>query len=192
MDNQDSVSFFTINAQMGVMSLLTALELSPAVCRATLPPDLPLHVCTPEDPLPHGEYGTSLFTAIAQFEARFRTNALAPNPVLSQEEFLAAVAVLQPRVTSALEQAQGEVQTLTPPVELQADQERLLQYLATILETSRSVSTAAVNQDMDKIRGYIRSIDPVFCEARESFSPSFMQLVRNHFQGPPGVCTDQL
>ena len=191
IDDQDPVAFSLAFWQQRTQAALVGLELSQEYCSAIvgyldIPP--PYRPCRSGEPLPGGEYGRQLAETLVRFDAEFMSRNIFFLPLLTDDEVIQALAVMQPGVIELVEETLDSVQKLEAPAEFQSGHAQLVQYLEDQLSAARSVPLAA--GERGGIREQLRRSDEVFCAARLQMPRAMWLFAGVHFWDWRGVCSE--
>ena len=191
-ENQDLTGFTVANARMGGTAGQMGLQLSDAVCRATEAPDFPFSLCDSSRTLPGGEYGVKLNVVLARFDVSLITSLFSIGLHHTDEDVLGALEVLQPERIALYSRTRDEISGISPPADLAAGHDQLIQYLESLLDIGRLQNSAVQAQDLDKYQEEGGRSRKLYCEARQEFASGKMrEIVRVHFVDVFGICGNQ-
>ena len=187
IDEVDPVHFVVSNLQLGFgeISAATVIGLSPPVLEIAFPGASQL-ATAPDPSILTDDYTGPLFTALREFRARFGQTGpdyLAFN--LGGEYAFDVVTRAAPGFIATVETALERVRSLTPPDEVRADHDLVVQYLEGVLQAQRDILAAVTDRDSAAIRGGMMESQAAFCDAGASISDALMPSVRVHFEGFP-------
>ena len=191
-ENQGMVGFTLAETRMAGTGGQMGLQLSDAVCRATVAPDFPFSLCDPDRSLPGGEYGAMLNAALARFDVSLITSLFQIGPHHTDEDVLGVLEVLQPERIELYSGIRDEISGFSPPADLAAGHDELIKYLETLLDIGRLQNSAVQAQDLDKYQEERGESRKLYCQARPDFASGEMrELVRVHFVDVFGICGSQ-
>ena len=135
----------------------------------------------------YGKYGEDLYAAFERYRRDFGPRVSVFYAALGPEERFASLRILQPQIIAAMDTAIEEIGTLTPPEELSADHDRLLQYFTEIRQTALDIDAAVEAEDTPLLLQHFGTSGVVFCNAAADLSDDFDPLIGFFF---PPQCDD--
>ena len=186
--DDDLARFVLLNGELGDVNSSVAPGFSMAFCEQT---DVGGELCGPAGPVPGGEYGASVNEALRRFEPRFRTGmgVFAFPLTLRPDERATVLATQGSTFGEQLREVRAQVGSLTPPVELRADHDRLVAYYDGFIDRLNKLIAATEAGDVEAAQNQFFGFQAQFCETRQSFSSSqFKELVGVHFRADPDAC----
>ncbi|MEE9198480.1 MAG: hypothetical protein V3U26_01645, partial [Dehalococcoidia bacterium] len=202
IEAEDLVSLVDINTKMDLIRSHLISQVSPSLCRVLLagladigeaPPDETTgsSICDTNESLPGGEYGVQLRSIMKEFQADFGPRVTGFIPALSPEELSTTLLNVQSEIETLLAETRDKVAALTPPSELSADHDRLIQYFEDTLNVAQAITQAAKETDIQRILQveFPRS-GQVLCDALNDLSPNVEPIVGFFFpvSNPPPFC----
>ena len=185
--DDDMARFVLLNGELGQVNFAGAPGFSAAFCENAFPD---AGLCGPAGPVSNGEYGASVNEALRRFEPGFRTGTgvFAFPFTLRPEELATVLATQAPILGEQLREVRAQVESLTPPVELRADHDRLVAYYDGFIDRLNKLTAAVEAGDVETAQRQFFGFQGQFCETRQSFSFQFKELVGLHFQADPDAC----
>ena len=189
VENNDIIAFALANVQLGAVSVTSALQHSELFCRARFP--LAANLCERPDFSSAGEYGEDVYAIMGRIESEAMPTLAGQIPALNEEEILEVLDTLGPAALDVLEQSREDAGELEPPAGLEADHERLIQYLDGIVDAATELREAAERRDRAAYMTQQRALMEAFCTAQSELSPAIAPFLVVHF-GAPIPCEEVL
>ena len=131
----------------------------------------------------YGDYGEDLYAAFERYRRDFGPRVSVFYAALSPAERFASLRILQPQIIAAMDRAIDEIEVLTPPQELAADHDRLLQYFTEIRQTALDINAAVEAEDTPLLLQHFGISGVVTCSAANDLSEAIDPLVGFFFLG---------
>ena len=183
VESNDIIAFALANVQLGAVSVTSALRHSELFCRAIVPLSA-ANLCERPDFSSVGEYGEEIYAIMSRIESEAMPTLAGQIPALNEEEILEVLDTLGPAALDVLEQTREDAGELEPPAGLEADHERLVQYLDDIVEAATELRQAAERRDRAAYMMQQRALMEAFCTAQNELSPAIAPFLVVHFGGP--------
>ena len=181
------VEFVVLNSELGVTAGLLLTRLSPPVCQALVAPDAPNPPCQSKEQLPGAEYGLQLELIMLRFETQLgpRLNIWGEMflPLADEETFLAGLSKVFPLLVSMTEATLEELSQLSPPEDLRADHDFLVQYVTNQRDRALEIIAAIEASDEEKVDKLAETGLVTFCETQDLLSADALAITHGHFAG---------
>jgi 2-phospho-L-lactate guanylyltransferase (CobY/MobA/RfbA family) len=125
----------------------------------------------------YGDYGEDLYAVFERYRRDFGPRVSVFYAALSPAERFASLRILQPQIIAAMDRAIDEIEVLTPPQELAADHDRLLQYFTEIRQTALDINAAVEAEDTPLLLQHFGFSGVVTCSAANDLSEAIDPLV---------------
>lgn len=155
------------------------LEAPPAFCEEALVTDT-APGCEPAGPPPGGQYGIDLRAAFRRFSVEFLPRVELFPQLDEPLDGEPALAVLQPEVIHALEEALATVQQLAPPAELREDHDRIIQYFVEALDAAGRLFRGGA-RDSNALQEELERFSSARLGAADDLSPEARAIVAPFF-----------
>ena len=203
VEDGDLAGFVLINGRLGEVFGTFVASMPAAFCNSLYSGS---ELCASMEPPPGGVYGGQLDTVLRMFDIKRSgiEGALGFPLSLSPEETAVVFDEVAPRAVVLGDETRALLDALTPPAELRADHDLLIEYFDGLLDANKEFAAAAAAGDLDAAGMVLPRIGEIGCETQESFfkaheseaqqsvlSSAFETIVGPHIPceprfGPPG------
>ncbi|MCH8223611.1 MAG: hypothetical protein IH868_09410 [Chloroflexi bacterium] len=183
----DALQFLTSNFELGSneASIQALLGVPPQIAEVVFGGSA-FAFAAPDPSVLDGGYREQLYGLLREFRARFpQTGPDYAGFNLTPTNLDALVSQAGPGFIATVEDARSAIAKLTPPPELSADHELIVQYFDDVLASQNGIATAAAAGDRNGVQQAADGTRAALCDTRAGLSDEIEPVVFVQFGAPP-------
>ena len=179
VDSEDFVVLRIARARYMVAAATSRLAMSGAYCREVTDDEMVRTLCNSDETVLGGGYGAELREIATGWLAQFFpwTSILSRSGDMEDTDLLDAFARFHGQITSIHDQTAAAVRSLTPPAELQAGHEVIVEYFGGLANVAHAINEAVANRDAEALKAEFARSGEVAAAASENISDELRAIV---------------